>query len=476
MSWETVIGLEVHVQLDTSEKLFCPDATTFGVSPNTQTCPVCLGLPGALPVVNREAVDLAVTTALGLGCVVHESSVFARKSYFYPDLPKGYQITQFDEPLATNGCVLVTSGTGEHRVRIRRVHIEEDAGKSIHDRVEESTFVDLNRAGVPLVEIVTEPDLESPSQARAFLQGLKRTLEYLEVSNCNMEEGSLRVDANLSVRGAGSDTLGVKTEVKNLNSFSAVERALELEAERQFGVLEGGGAVVQQTLLWDERSGMVRPMRTKEESHDYRYFPDPDLPPLRLSRERIERLKKALPELPEERAKRLLEQLDVGEDDVEVLTSSRSLADFFEGVAARVEDAKVAANWVRGPLLREVNREKGSFSDLGLTPAGLAELIGLVEDGVISGGMGRTVLGRMIASGGTAREIVESEGLSQVQSSVELGAWIEGVMQESLKEVERYRSGETRLLGYFIGKVMQKSEGRADPKALSTLIRDRLGS
>ena len=474
MSWEPVIGLEVHVQLNTSEKLFCPDATTFAAPPNTQICPVCLGLPGALPVLNREAVDLAITAALGLGCRIHQSSVFARKSYFYPDLPKGYQITQFEEPLATDGSVLVTSGAVAHRVRIRRVHLEEDAGKSIHDRIEEGTVVDLNRAGVPLVEIVTEPDLGSPSQARAFLLGLKRTLEYLDVSDCNMEEGSLRVDANLSLRIIGSEVLGVKTEVKNLNSFSAVERALAQEAERQLGVLEGGGVVVQQTLLWDERGGAVRPMRRKEESHDYRYFPDPDLPLLRVSRERIERLEEALPELPEARERRLLDQFALGEDDVDVLTSSRPLADFFEELAALVEDAKVAANWVRGPLLCEANRTKGSFSELEVTPAELAELIGLVEDGTISGGMGRTVLGRMMASGGTARDIVESEGLSQIQSSVELGSWIEEVIEGSAEEVERYRSGETRLLGYFIGKVMQRSEGRADPKALSALIRDRL--
>ena len=474
MSWELVIGLEVHVQLRTAEKLFCSDGTAFGAEPNSQVCPVCLGLPGALPVLNGEAVDLAIIAALGLDCQLHEVSVFARKSYFYPDLPKGYQITQFSEPLATEGVVSVRSDTETRSIRIRRIHLEEDAGKSIHDRVPDGTAVDLNRTGVPLIEIVTEPDLRTPAQARTFLQDLKRTLEYLDVSDCNMEEGSLRVDANVSLRAVGSDVYGVKTEVKNLNSFSAVERSVVAEAERQTAILDAGGEIIQETLLWDERDSTLRSMRSKEESHDYRYFPDPDLPPLRFDAGRIRRLKAALPELPAQRRKRLMEEHDLDGRDVDVLIASRSLADYFEALVTVVGVAKAAANWVKGPLLQEANRLQLPVDDIGILPADFGELIGLVEDGTVSGSMGRKVLGQMADSGKTAREIIETEGLSQVQDSDELNAWVDTVMEENSEEVERYRSGETRLMGYFVGQTMQKSAGRADPKALSALLRGRL--
>ena len=474
MSWEMVIGLEVHVQLRTAEKLFCSDGTVFGAALNSQVCPVCLGLPGALPVLNGEAVDLAITAALGLDCRVHEVSVFARKSYFYPDLPKGYQITQFSQPLATEGIVDVRSDAETRPIRIRRVHMEEDAGKSIHDRIPDGTAVDLNRAGVPLIEIVTEPDLRTPAQARTFLQELKRTLEYLDVSDCNMEEGSLRVDANVSLRPEGAEAYGVKTEVKNLNSFSAVERSVVVEAKRQTAILEAGGEVVQETLLWDERDGTLRSMRSKEESHDYRYFPDPDLPPVRLEPERIRQLEARLPELPARRRTRLMEEHCLDGRDVEVLIASRSLADYFEALVAVVGDSKAAANWVKGPLLKEANRVQRSVEDLGMPPPSLAELIGLVEDGTVSGTMGRRVLGQMVDSGKTAREIIETEGLSQVQDSDELNAWVDAVIEENSDEVERYRSGETRLIGYFVGQTMRKSQGRADPKALSALLRGRL--
>ncbi|MGK7313234.1 MAG: Asp-tRNA(Asn)/Glu-tRNA(Gln) amidotransferase subunit GatB, partial [Candidatus Longimicrobiales bacterium M2_2A_002] len=330
---EPVIGLEIHVQLDTVTKMFCGDRARYGGEPNTRTCPVCLGLPGALPVANARAVDLAVRAALALGCTVHETSVFARKNYFYPDLPKGYQITQFEEPLATDGRVVFDADDGAREVRIRRVHMEEDAGKSLHDRFPSVTAVDLNRAGTPLCEIVTEPDLRSPEEVRAFLTALKRMLEYAEVSDCNMEEGSLRADANVSLRPVGSTELGTKTEIKNVNSFSGIEKALALEIQRQAGVLEGGGAVRAQTLLWDDHRGELRPMRSKEESHDYRYFPDPDLPPLLLGDEEVEACAGRLPELPRARRMRFQETYGLPVYDADVLTQAASTAYYFEEAA-----------------------------------------------------------------------------------------------------------------------------------------------
>jgi len=480
MRYEPVIGLEIHVQLKTATKMFCGNSAEFGAEPNTHVCPVCLGLPGALPVVNRHAVELGVRAALGLNCTVHETSVFARKNYFYPDLPKGYQITQYDRPLATNGWLAVpvdgVAGAEDGRVRIRRIHLEEDAGKSLHDRFPGETAVDLNRAGVPLIEIVTEPDLKSPAHARAFLTRLKQLLEYLGVSDCDMEKGSLRVDANVSVRPVGSDRLGTKTEVKNMNSFANVERALTYEIERQSRVLAAGGTIEAQTLLWDAVRGEARPMRSKEESHDYRYFTEPDLPPLVLERAEIEKIRASLPELPDAKERRFREQYGLPAYDAGVLTATREVADYFEAVAAAAGDPKAASNWIMTEVLAWLNQQQCAITDFPVPPEHLAQLIGLVADGTVSSTLGRQVFARMIETGKPPKTIVEEEGLAQVRDVAQLEAWVDEVIAAHPVEAERYRAGEQKLLGFFMGQVMRKSGGKADPRQATEIIRRKLGS
>ncbi|MBW3554169.1 MAG: Asp-tRNA(Asn)/Glu-tRNA(Gln) amidotransferase subunit GatB [Gemmatimonadetes bacterium] len=471
---EAVIGLEVHVQLATRTKLFCGDPAEFGSEPNTRVCPVCLGLPGALPVVNRAAVELAVRAALGLNCRVHETSIFARKNYFYPDLPKGYQITQHEHPLATGGWLEPEIDAGERRVRIRRVHLEEDAGRSSHDRIAGRTAVDLNRAGVPLIEIVTEPDLRSPEEARGFLTHLKRTLMYMGVSDCDMEKGSLRVDANLSVRPAGEGRLGTRTEVKNLNSFGNVERALGFEADRQRALIAGGGVVARETLLWDADAAEARTMRARGEDDDYRYFPEPDLPPLVLPPDLVDAARAALPEMPAARARRFREVLGLPAYDASVLTSSRDLADYFEATAAAAGDPKAASNWIMTDVLSWLNERDAPGGHFPVSPEALAELIAVVGEGALSRGMGRRVLDRMAETGRPAREIVEAEGLTQVSDSVRLGRWVEEVIAAHPDQARRFREGEEKLMGFFIGQVMQKSGGRADPRKLADVLRERL--
>jgi aspartyl-tRNA(Asn)/glutamyl-tRNA(Gln) amidotransferase subunit B len=446
----------------------------FGDEPNTHVCPVCLGLPGALPTTNPEAVALAVRAALTLGCAVHERSVWARKNYFYPDLPKGYQITQFEHPIATDGRVGCDGRDGRIEVRIRRAHMEEDAGKSIHDRIPGATAVDLNRTGTPLVEIVTEPDLRSPGDVRAFLVALKQMLEYVDVSDCNMEEGSLRVDANVSVRRRGASELGAKTEVKNVNSFSGVEKAVELEIARQIEVLEAGGRVEQQTLLWDDHRGRLRAMRSKEESHDYRYFPDPDLPPLVVPAAVVEAARRALPELPGPRRERFMSAYGLSLYDAGVLTQSRATADYFEAVAGATRDAKAAANWVMGPAQALMNERKEDASTFAVRPAVLAELISLVADGTISDSAGKTVLGLVAQEGGRPHEVVEAQGLRQVRDESQLEAWVVSAVADHADEVSRYREGEAKLLGFFVGQVMKRSGGKADPRRVNELLRKAL--
>ena len=471
MTWETVIGLEVHVQLGTRSKMFCGCATSFGEDPNTNVCPVCLGLPGALPVPNGEAIRLGVRGALALECTVHPVSVFARKNYFYPDLPKGYQISQYDKPLATRGRLRIDSPErGQLEVGITRLHLEEDAGKSLHDRFPGLTAVDLNRAGVPLAEIVSEPDLRSPGEARAYLTTLKQLLVYAGVSDCSMEKGHLRVDANLSVRRVGAPAFGTKTEVKNVNSFANVERALESERARQIAVLESGGTVQQVTMLFDAATGEARPMRSKEQSHDYRYFPDPDLPPLVLRAEWVEDERRRLPELPEAKRARLVAQYGLPTYDAGVLSSEVALADFFEELVAAGSEPKAASNWVMGDVMTSYNQTGGFPVSAAVTGA----VIGLVKDGTVSLQAAKKVYAELVTSGGTPREVAERLGLIQVRDESALERWVDAVMAASPGEVERYRNGETKLLGFLVGQVMKVSQGKADPKGVQPVLLRRL--
>jgi aspartyl-tRNA(Asn)/glutamyl-tRNA(Gln) amidotransferase subunit B len=470
MSWEIVVGLEVHVQLATRTKIFCACATAFGDRPNTNVCPVCLGLPGALPVTNVEAVQLATRAALALDFAVHTESVFARKNYFYPDLPKGYQISQFDRPLATGGRLDIAVEDGQRRaIGITRLHLEEDAGKSLHDRWPGVTAVDCNRAGVPLVEIVSDPDLRSPAEARRYLVALKQVLEYVEVSDCNMEEGHLRVDANLSVRRPGHP-LGTKQEVKNMNSFAGVERALTQLAQQQIGTLEAGGLIHQET--YSAATDQLRVMRAKEESHDYRYFPDPDLPPLVLDQRFLEKARSGLPELPSARRTRLMERYGLRPYDAEVLTATRIIADYFEGVVAAGAEAREAANWVMGPVMRHANEQGGA---LVVPPARLAHLIQLIGGGTVSAQAAKQVFQRMTESpDGDPASIAGELGLVQVGDTARIAQWVDDVVAANPDAAARYREGERKVLGFFMGEVMKRSGGRADPKGVQSVLRERL--
>jgi aspartyl-tRNA(Asn)/glutamyl-tRNA(Gln) amidotransferase subunit B len=467
-----VVGLEVHVQLHTRTKLFCNCSTQFGEPPNRNTCPICLALPGALPVLNQYAVELATRAALALGATVHEESVFARKNYFYPDLPKGYQISQFDMPLATAGGLVIgeRSDGSPIRIGITRLHLEEDAGKLVHDRFAGVSAVDLNRAGTPLVEIVSEPDIRSAAEAGSYLRLLKQVLEYIDVSDLNMEEGSLRVDANISIRLRGVAKLGTKTEVKNMNSFSGVERALDAEFARQVGIIESGGAVEQQTLLWDADRGTVRPARSKEGSHDYRYFPDPDLPPLRLTKEWIAGIGGRLPELPDAKRARLVAEHKLGAYDIDVLTASPRIADYFEQVARGLGDAKIAANWVMGEVLAALKATGMMTDQFRVRPDDLATLLRMVRDGKVSNTAAKTIFGLMVQTGERPETIAEREGLTQVGDESQLAAWVDEVIASQAADWDRYKAGEKKLLGVFVGAVMKKSGGRADPKKVNQLL------
>lgn len=475
---EVVIGLEVHVELATQSKLFCGCSTRFGAPPNTQVCPVCLGLPGVLPVLNARAIEYAVKAGLALHCRINGTSTFDRKNYFYPDLPKAYQISQYNRPLCQDGYVEIASPEGVRRIGIIRIHLEEEAGKLVHsgDSIigSHATHVDYNRAGIPLIEIVSAPDLRSPEEARLYLEQLRTTLRYIGVSDVRMEEGSLRCDANISLRPKGSTELGTKTEVKNMNSFRAVVRALTYEARRQAEVIRRGEQVVQETRAWDEARQVTVSMRSKEEAEDYRYFPEPDLVPLVLSPEQVEGWRAELPELPDARRERLVTTYGLPEYDASVLTSSRLVADFFEDVAGRVGDAKLASNWVMGEVLRWARTEGGEVEELPVSADGLAELLGLLQQGVISQAAAKTVLEVMVQTGRGAREIVAERGLEQISDRKQLEAVVDRVIAENPKPVEDVRAGQAKAIGFLMGQVMRLTQGKANPQQVRELLEERL--
>jgi aspartyl-tRNA(Asn)/glutamyl-tRNA(Gln) amidotransferase subunit B len=475
--YESVIGLEVHVQLSTASKIFCACPTGFGAQPNSNVCPVCLGLPGALPVLNRDAVELAIRAALGLNCEVREHSRFARKNYFYPDLPKGYQISQYDEPLAEHGSVEITVDGQARTIGITRIHMEDDAGKSVHDGFRDSdrySYVDLNRSGTPLIEIVSDPDMRSSDEAYAYLTELKLALQFLDVSTCDMEKGHLRCDANVSVRLRGARELGVKVEVKNLNSFRFLKQALEYEIARQVAVVESGGRVTQETRLYSPETGETAGMRSKEEAHDYRYFPEPDLVPLRISREWVDRVRAAMPELPARKRERFLQEFGLREYDAGVLTQTRAAAEYFETVARVSGDPKTSANWVMGDLAGLLKAEGKDIADSPVSAERLGELVGMISAGRLSGKLAKEVFARMAETGDAPAAIVEREGLAQISDTGELERVVQQVIDSNPRQVEQYRGGKVTVLNFLVGQVMRATRGQADVAMATELLKRRL--
>lgn len=478
-SYEAVIGLEIHAQLMTATKIFCGCSTAFGAAPNAHTCPVCAGLPGALPVLNRRAVDLAVTAGLALGCDVQERSVFARKNYFYPDLPKGYQISQYEQPLARGGGLQLPASAGGRFVKLTRIHMEEDAGKSLHEGFADSarkTYLDYNRSGVPLVEIVTEPDMRSAEEAAVFFETLRQILVWLGVNDGNMDEGSLRCDANVSVRRTGETTLGTKTEVKNVNSFRYLEKAIQYEIGRHIDVIDHGGRIVQETRLFDAAQGKTYSMRSKEEAHDYRYFPEPDLPPLVVDAERRKAIEDALPELPEARRRRFITQYAIPEYDAALLTQARGVAEYFEETARVSGNAKASSNWVMGEILRAMKDKAVAIDAVPITPAALAGLIAIVDRGTISSTVAKEVFATMYDSGRAAADIVAAGGLAQISDSSSLEPIVRRVVEAHPDVVAEIRAGKDRKFQFLVGQVMKETRGKGDPKIVTDLMRAVIGS
>ena len=474
MEYEVVIGLEVHAELSTKTKIYCGCSTEFGSAPNTHCCPVCTGMPGALPVLNEKVVEYAVRAGLATNCEIARESKQDRKNYFYPDLPKAYQISQFDLPLCEHGHVDVVVDGKKKDIGITRIHIEEDAGKLVHDNYTGGTLVDLNRAGVPLIEIVSEPDMRSAEEAVAYVERLKGILEYIGVSDCKMQEGSLRADVNLSLRPVGSEKFGTRTETKNLNSFRAIARSIEFEIQRQKEVLESGGVVHQETRRWDDEAGEGYAMRTKEEAHDYRYFPEPDLVPIRLTEEYIKNIQDTLPELPESRKARYIEELGLPEYDAGIITSSKHLSDFFEAATKECGNAKAVSNWIMTDIIRVV-REKGiEYNELPFTPKQFAKLITLIDKGVISGSIAKKVFEEMVETGKDAEKIVEEKGLVQISDEGAIKEVVDKIIAANPQSVEDYKNGKDRALGFLVGQCMKEMKGKGNPQILNKLILEYL--
>jgi aspartyl-tRNA(Asn)/glutamyl-tRNA(Gln) amidotransferase subunit B len=475
--YEPVIGLEVHAQLLTKTKIFCPCSTRFGDAPNSNTCPVCLGLPGTLPVLNKRVIEIASRASLAINCTVHEHSRFARKNYFYPDLPKGYQISQFELPLATNGYIEIEIAGAKKRIGITRLHVEEDAAKNLHEGFAQSAtkaYIDYNRCGSPLAEIVSEPDMRTPEEAYAYLTALRQILLYTRVSDCNMEEGSLRCDANVSVRPRGAAQFGTKVEIKNLNSFRFVQKAIEYEIERQIGVIESGSRVPQETRLWNERESLTVSMRSKEKAHDYRYFPEPDLLPVHVSEAWREEIRRSIPELPEARRSRFVSAFGITPYDAEVLATTQARADYFEAMVKAGATGKNAANWMQTELLRRLNDSGKEIEDSPVAPAALAELLKLVESGQISGSIGKKVFATMFDSGRSASEIVAAEGLAQISDTGAIEAAAREVIAKNPDNLAKFRSGNEGVFKFFVGQVMKATKGQGNPQAVNDVVRKLL--
>ena len=474
MEFEPVIGLEVHAQLKTNTKIFCSCSTQFGAAPNTHVCPVCLGMPGVLPVLNRKVVEFALRMALATHCTVAPHSRFARKNYFYPDLPKGYQISQYELPIAEHGHIQLEMDHRTVRIGITRIHMEEDAGKLSHDPYRPVSMVDYNRTGVPLIEIVSEPDIRTPEEAGAYLRKLRSIVRYIDVCDGNMEEGSFRCDANVSLRPRGTEPFGTRAEVKNLNSFKNVEKALHYEIMRQQEVLADGGRVVQETRLWDPDKGRTDSMRGKEEAHDYRYFPDPDLLPLTVDPKWIEAVETSLPELPDAKKARFMDQYDLPAYDADLLTTSRDLADYFEACVGACRSPKPASNWIMGSLMGLLNSQGKEIADSPVSAENLAGMIRLMDEGVISGKIAKTVFDNMAATGGTAEEIVREKGLVQVTDTGTIEAEVDKVLSANPDQVAEYRGGKTKVFGFFVGQVMRATRGKANPKMVNDILKAKL--
>lgn len=472
--YEAVIGLEVHAQLLTDTKIFCGCSTKFGNEPNSNVCPICLGYPGVLPVLNKKVVEFTVLMGLGTNCTINERSILARKNYFYPDLPKGYQISQYELPICENGFIEVElKNDTKKKIRIKRIHMEEDAGKSIHDRGD-CTLIDVNRCGVPLIEIVTEPDINTPDEAYLYLTKIKQIVQYLNICDGNMEEGSLRCDANVSVRLKGEKILGTKTEIKNMNSFRNVERALNFEINRQIDLLENGGEVIQQTLLWNADLNEAFPMRTKEEANDYRYFPDPDLVPVLVDEKWKNEISNYLPELPEQRKERFISQYNLPEYDSEILTSTKSLADYYEKVISVTNDYKSASNWIMVDVLKVINDNKIDINEFIISPENLGKLINLINDGTISGKIAKDVFEIMLEENKSPEEIVKEKNLVQITDTTELENIIERILDNNQNQIKEYLEGKEKVLGFFVGQIMKETKGKANPKLVNEILKEKL--